>query len=147
MDHDAAVLQRPARPAGALVADEPILDAQTIIGILVLGKQVAELIVELGIMVIDDFENAVFDPKGVAEIVARVVAFDLGLPAVQILAVEERDPALRRRQVLCSSQKASGRERTEERRQSREAAIVSRGAVWVNRKIGVIVAFIGGFLL
>ena len=102
VDHDTAVLEGPLRAALALVADEPILDPQPIVRILVLGEQVAELVVELGILIIGDLEDAVFDAERIAIIVARVIALDLGLPALEVLAVEERNPAVFAGQVLCS---------------------------------------------
>jgi hypothetical protein len=52
-------------------------------------------------MIVDDLENAVLDPKGISKIVARWMAFDLGLPPFQIFAVENRNPAVLARFILC----------------------------------------------
>ena len=43
VDHDAAVPERPARPAGALLADEPVLDPQPVVRERRLVEEVAEL--------------------------------------------------------------------------------------------------------
>ena len=92
--------KRPARPARALLADEPILDAQLVVGEWRLVEEVPELAVELGILVVGDLQDAVFDAERVAEVLAGVVALDLGFPAVEVLAVEERDPAVLGRRIL-----------------------------------------------
>ena len=81
-------------PPGHCFADEPILDAQPVVGKRRLVEQVAELVVELGILVVRYLQDPVLDAESITVVLAQVVAFDLGLPAVQVLAVEECDPAL-----------------------------------------------------
>ena len=68
---DAAVPERPARAAVALIADEPILDAQPVVRERRLVEEMAELVVELGVLVIGDFENAIFHAEGVAVVLAE----------------------------------------------------------------------------
>ena len=93
MEHDAVVAHGPTRPAGHLLADKPIHDAQSVIReFLFRVKDVAELFVELLVLVIGYFQYAVFDAKGVLVIIAYFVARNLDRPVSQVLAVEQRDP-------------------------------------------------------
>src|SRR5262249_22012201 len=57
-------------------------------------KEMAELRVELVVLVIRDLQHAVLDPEGVAVVLARGIALDLGRPAVEVLAIEQRGPAI-----------------------------------------------------
>ena len=82
----------PARPALALLADEAVLDPQPVVRELVLVEQVAELAVELGVLVVAHLQDAVLDAERVGVVVAELVALDLRRPAVEVLAVEERHP-------------------------------------------------------
>src|SRR5262249_14462455 len=59
--------------------------------------QVPELAVEAVIAVVGDFQQSVFDAKGIREILPEGVAFDLWRPAVEISSVEKLDPLSRRR--------------------------------------------------
>ena len=92
VDHHAAVAKRPARPAGALVAHETVLDPKPIVRVLVLREQVPELAVELGVPVVANLQDTVFHAEGVRVVLAQGVARDLGRPAVEVLTVEQADP-------------------------------------------------------
>ena len=112
MDHHAAVAEGPARPALALFTDESILDVQFVVGKLRLVEEMPELAVELGVLVVGDFQDSVFDTKCVAEILAGRVALDFGFPAVQVFAIEERDPAIFTGRILPEGTRSSEPEHT-----------------------------------
>src|SRR5262245_61932827 len=92
MEHDAAVANRPVRATLALLADEPIFDADHVVRELVLVKEVAELLVKRVVLVVAYLDQAVFDAKRVTEVLAKVVPGNLRRPAVEVLAVEQRFP-------------------------------------------------------
>src|SRR5262249_16547768 len=51
-------------------------------------------LIELGIAIVRNLENAVFDAKRIPEVVAQLIALDLDLPAIEVLAIEKGNPAL-----------------------------------------------------
>src|SRR5262249_31475136 len=92
VEHEATVAQGPAwRPLG-LLAEEAVLQPQVVVGGLVLVEEVAELAVEMRVLVVGKLDDAVLDPEGVEIIIARLMARDLDGPAVKIFAVEQADP-------------------------------------------------------
>src|SRR6185312_8215320 len=80
--------------------DKPVLDAQPVMGERRLVEEMSELAVELGIFVIGDLQDPVLDAERIGVVLAKRIALDLGRPAVEILAVEQRNPALFGRLVL-----------------------------------------------
>src|SRR4029450_10636593 len=59
-----------------------------------LEEEVAEVAVEGVPLVVDDPEHAVLDTEGVVVVHPGAEAGELGHPAAQVLAVEERNPLL-----------------------------------------------------
>jgi hypothetical protein len=55
---------------------------------------VAVLLVELLVAVVADLEDAVFDAKGVGEVLAQRSLGDFDGPTGEVLAVEQRHPVL-----------------------------------------------------
>ena len=94
VDHEAAVAARPAGAFRGLFPDEAVLGAQAVVGELALVEQVPEAVVELVVGVVGGADGAVLDAERVAEILADLVAANLGNPARKILAVEELNPLL-----------------------------------------------------
>ena len=71
VDHGAAVAEGPAGAAGALVADEAVLDAEPVVRERFFVEEVAELVVELLVLVVGDLEHAVLDAEGVVVVLAE----------------------------------------------------------------------------
>ena len=93
VEHDAAVAHRPVGPAASLLADEAVLDAEHVVRERLFVEQVAEAVVEWAVvLVVRDFQDAVFDAERVGEVVARFVAFDFRRPAGEVAAIEELNP-------------------------------------------------------
>jgi hypothetical protein len=57
-------------------------------------KQVAELFIELVICFVAYFQQSVFNPERVAEIIARLVPADFWRPAREVFTVEQLNPLL-----------------------------------------------------
>lgn len=94
MDHQAVVSGGPARASRDLLSNEAIGGTQAVMGVRRFVEQVAELPVEfLPLGVIDD-EQTVFDPESVTQIQTQFPAAELRRPAVEVLSIEERNPAL-----------------------------------------------------
>lgn len=92
VDHDAAVAGGPAGAFDGLVGDEAVFDGDDVIRERSVVEEVAEAAGEFVVAVVADGEEAVFDTEGVGEVFADGVAGDLGGPAGEVLAVEEREP-------------------------------------------------------
>lgn len=54
--------------------------------------EVTELVVEGAVLVVANFDHAVFYAEGVAEVHAYVVVVDLYDPVVEVFSVEKGDP-------------------------------------------------------
>jgi len=94
VDHDAAVAQGPARRARRLLSYKTVFGCHNIMGELLTIEQVPEPIAEIPILVIGSLEHPVLSPKSPAEVVIQIIAGDLHIPALQILAVEQLNPLL-----------------------------------------------------
>src|SRR5262249_45589567 len=81
MDHRPAVALGPGGPAGTLLANEPILDSQSIVREFVLVEDVPELVIEFVILIVGDLEQAILDAKRGPKIIAQRIALDLRRPA------------------------------------------------------------------
>src|SRR5687768_1434183 len=92
VQHQAVVTDRPARSTGHLLADEAVFSGQQVIGERVLIEDVAELAVKFWPLVVADFQQAVLDPEGVAEVVSEVMLRELDRPVGEIAAVEQLKP-------------------------------------------------------
>ena len=90
--HDPAVSECPPRASRRLVAHEPIFEPETIVREFFLVENVAEFSAKLVVLIVTDFQDAVFHSKRVAKIVVQCIARDLDFPAVKIFAVEKADP-------------------------------------------------------
>ncbi len=51
-----------------------------------------ELTVELGVLIIGNLQDPIFDAERIAEVLAEGVSRDLRLPPIEVLAVEQWDP-------------------------------------------------------
>jgi hypothetical protein len=92
VNHEAAVAQCPGRSVGELLADEAVLDPEPVV-VQGLGiEEVAEAVAELAVAIVGDLEKAVLDPERFGVVVAQLVTGDLGCPAGEVAAVEERRP-------------------------------------------------------
>ena len=100
VDHDSTVPERPARRARALLADEPIFDPQAVLRKRTLVEQVPELTVELGVLIIGNLQDPIFDAERIAKVLAEGVSRDLRLPSIKVLAVEQWDPRFLARDIL-----------------------------------------------
>src|SRR5262249_41516617 len=89
---------------------------------LALVEEVAELLVELRVLVVRDLDRAVLDAEGVPVILAQRIALDLGGPALEVLAVEQRHPA----GVLCDLVAERGGSSKEEQTQDDRAGRIAR---------------------
>ena len=79
---------------GRLLTDEAVFHDQAIVGKGSLVEEVPKPSVEGLVLVVTHLEQAVFDAKGVRDVVAERMAGDLRRPSVEIAAVEQRDPFL-----------------------------------------------------
>src|SRR3712207_3472783 len=94
MNHNPAVASGPSRPARCLLSHEPILHADDVMRELLAVKQVPEFTVELVVLIVGDFQQAVLYPESIAEVVIQIVAGDFDVPTLQVLTVEELNPLL-----------------------------------------------------
>ena len=94
VDHDAAVPSGPGGAAGGLGTEEAVFDGDAVVGEFFLIEEMAEAVVEVGVAVVVDGEEAAGDAEGVGEVFAGGVAFDFGSPAGEVAAVEEGEPIL-----------------------------------------------------
>ncbi len=58
----------------------------------ILVEDVPELAIETLVVAVIDLQNSILDTKRVANVVVEIVARELDLPVLQILAVEEGNP-------------------------------------------------------
>ena len=92
MNHDTAIEIHIARGIGHFLPIEPILHAQDVMRVGNIGVEMSEFSVELRILIVASFENAIFDVEGIVRVFARGRADDFRRPAAQIFAVEKRHP-------------------------------------------------------
>lgn len=92
MDHDAAIEVHVVGGICHFFSDEFILEAEEVMRIRKVGKEVAELAVKGRVFVILALQNAVFDAEGIEGIFAEGVFGDFRGPAREVFSVEERDP-------------------------------------------------------
>ena len=59
---------------------------------LILIKQTAKLVVELVVLVVAYFQDAVFHAISVAKIFAQLMLGNFDYPAIQVFAIEQADP-------------------------------------------------------
>jgi hypothetical protein len=119
VNHDPAVPQRPRGAAFGLLADEPVLDSDSVVRIGIAIEDVAELRVEGGVLVVGHDHPPILHPERVAEVVAELVARNLYGPALEILAVEQLDPVLAVGIVLRDEGKPAERGRQRDRSHER----------------------------
>ena len=60
------------------------------VGLLIV--EVPELLIEIIILVVADFQDTVFDPEGVAIVDPDIVVVDLDDPVIEVATVEEGNP-------------------------------------------------------
>ena len=97
MDHDAGVHVGPAAGVSVdlLVAEEPVLESEDVVRVVdLIEEEVAELAIELVVVLIADLDRAILDAVGFLGVFAKLLAPDLGCPAGEVLAVEQGDEAL-----------------------------------------------------
>jgi hypothetical protein len=92
MEHYAAVKQGVRRRGFAPFPYKAVFQLKMIIGIGLFEIQVAELIVEIAVLVVAHLYHAVFYAERVAVVLAYGVVVDLHEPVVDIFAVEKRFP-------------------------------------------------------
>ena len=95
VQHDAGVADRPGGHARRRAAQDPVHQSQPVAGERDLVDQVGELVGELAaVVVVGDPERPVLHHEGVVPVLAGRPVIDLGNPAVEVAAVEDRDPAV-----------------------------------------------------
>lgn len=100
--HNAAIARRPARPTLRLLSDKPVLHGNPVIRKLVFVKQMPELVIEVRIPVITNRQIPIHHTKCIRIVRPHRVPLDLRGPSLQIFAIEQRNPVLRRlRGQLC----------------------------------------------
>ena len=92
MNHHATIQSRIVGSALYLLAEDAVFHRQSIVRELLLVKEMGEAVAEVSVLVIRDFDDAVFDAKGLAVVISQFVASDLDHPAVQVLAIEQIEP-------------------------------------------------------
>ncbi len=97
MDHDAAVSKGPSGAPFDLVANEAVLDPDSIVRIVRLVEEVSKGFLELLIPLISYLEETILHTKSVGVIDAQVVIANLGCPTIKVLSIEQWDPVLRAR--------------------------------------------------
>jgi len=94
VDHHAAVALGPAGSALDLLADEAVLDAEPVALVRHPPEEMAEAALEAVVPAVVDLDRAVLDEERRERIVAERLAGDPDLPAGEVAAVEEFDPAV-----------------------------------------------------
>jgi hypothetical protein len=117
MHHHPAVAQSPAWAALALIADEPVFDAESVVAELIAEEEVSEAFAEFRITggFIPDLEESFFDAEGVVIVVSEIAEANFGCPALKVFAVEQGHPFIFgisgiRRLLVCGCEWGSGSE-------------------------------------
>lgn len=92
MDHDAAIAECPACATLDLLAGEAVFEAEPVVGVFFLVKQMAVAVVPLLVVRVIHLEHAMFDAVGILEIFAGLAAADFGGPTGEVLAIEDGFP-------------------------------------------------------
>jgi len=92
VDHDAGVEVHVVGGVGHHFADESIFESEEVVGVGVVGEEVAEFFVESRVFIVLAFEDAVFDAEGVVGVFAEGVFGDFWGPSGEVFAIEEGDP-------------------------------------------------------
>lgn len=92
MDHDAAIAIGPPEATWGLIAYEAVFHTKPVIRERLLIEEVAELFVEFLVPVIAYLEESILNPKRSREVIADIMACDLNLPSIEVLAVEQTYP-------------------------------------------------------
>jgi hypothetical protein len=82
-----------------LAAGKPVLDPQAVVGKRRPVVKAPEFVIELLVLVVTAFQDAVFNPKRVQVVVVQVVPGDFDVPSVEVFSVEKRNPFLGKKGV------------------------------------------------
>src|SRR5437660_8471833 len=94
MDHDAVVAVRPIGRALRLLAYKAVFHGHKVIGESIFVENMAELAVELVVLIVGDLQQTILHTESIAEIIPHFVLRNLYRPTVEILPIEELDPIL-----------------------------------------------------
>jgi hypothetical protein len=88
MKHDAAVKESVVRSAFLLFTNKAVLKPQVIVRKRRFVIQVAKLIIELAVLIVSDFDYAIFYPKRISVVFANQVVIDLDKPILSVIAIK-----------------------------------------------------------
>ncbi len=92
MQHRAGVAERPIRAARNLLADEPVLETQAVVGERLRIEQVAKPAVEFFIAVVGNSQETILDTERIGKVLSWRITTNLRNPAVEVDAIEQRHP-------------------------------------------------------
>jgi hypothetical protein len=121
VEHYPTVLERPAGSFWDLIPDESIVEAEVVMGVRSLEKEVAETAAEAVVPLVADGQKAFFNPEGAPWIFPKRTSGDFNRPSIKVSAVEELNP-------LLFSAGTTGQDREEESESWDHPSVENRGS-------------------
>lgn len=87
MKHHAAVPNCPVRTTWDLISMESILQAKDVVREFLLKEDVAELVVEISIVIVDNLQDSTFCAKRVTKIVVELMPGEFYRPTFQVVPI------------------------------------------------------------
>jgi hypothetical protein len=94
MNHYPTIAHIPGSATGRLITDKPVRKPDNVVRERFVEIEMAELSVEVLILIISDTKDAILDPKGVFVVVVQWLTRNFDVPATKVFSIEQLNPFL-----------------------------------------------------